>query len=87
MNGVIWVTAQTQDSPAQADSSLVSDAQPAAVRNISATERQACARVANCIRALAKLYFSIHPEAILRVYQVLCQLAEGLMTAVCTSHL
>lgn len=71
MNGVIWVSPQTADVPEQANSSQVSDAQPAAVRSISVAERQACARVANCIRALAKLYFLIYPDAILRVYQVL----------------
>ena len=76
MNGIIWVTAQTQEAPELASSSLVSDAQPAAVRNITTAERQACARVANCIRALAKLFFSIHPESILRVYQV-CYLSPA----------
>lgn len=70
MNGVIWVTAQSPDAPEEANSSLVSEAQPATVKSITAAERQACARAANCIKALAKLYFLIYPEAILRVYQV-----------------
>lgn len=56
--------------PELAETSLVSEAQPATVKSITEAERQACARVANSIRALAKLYFSIHPASILRVYQV-----------------
>ena len=70
LNGVIWVTADTKQPPEQAESSLVSDAQPAVSRDITVPERQAIARVANSIRALAKLYFSIHPASIMDVYMV-----------------
>ena len=70
LNGVIWVTADTKQPPEQAESSLVSDAQPAVSRDITVPERQAIARVANSIRALAKLYFSIHPTSIMDVYMV-----------------
>lgn len=70
LNGIIWVTVETQQPPEQADSSLLSDAQPAVMRDISLPQRQAIARAANCIRALAKLYFSIHPGSILDAYTV-----------------
>ena len=67
LNGVIWVSAESKQTPEQA---LVSEAQPVLVTDVSKAERQAIARVANCIRALAKLYFSIHPASILSVYTV-----------------
>ncbi len=70
LNGVIWVSAESRQTPEQASSSLASEAQAALVRDVSKAERQAIARVANCIRALAKLYFSIHPASILSVYTV-----------------
>lgn len=69
LNGVIWVSAESKQAPEQANSSLA-EAQPNFVRNVSKAERRAIARVANCIRALAKLYFSIHPASILSVYTV-----------------
>lgn len=68
LNGVIWVSAGSKQPPEQANSPLVSEAQPVLVRDVSKAERQAIARVANCIRALAKLYFSIHPASIMSVY-------------------
>lgn len=68
LNGIIWVSAEIKQTPEQNHSSLVSEAQPVTVRDVSVSERQAIARVANCIRALAKLYFSIHPASILNVY-------------------
>lgn len=68
LNGVIWVTAESEQPPELAETSLVSDAQPAVIRDITVTQRQAIARVANCIRALAKLYFSISATAIMDVY-------------------
>lgn len=70
LNGVIWVSAESRQTPEQASSSSASEAQAALVRDVSKAERQAIARVANCIRALAKLYFSIHPASILSVYTV-----------------
>lgn len=70
LNGVIWVSAESSQTPEQASSTLASEAQPTLVRHVSKAERQAIARVANCIRALAKLYFSIHPASILSVYTV-----------------
>ena len=70
LNGVIWVTAESEQSPELAETSLVSDAQPAVIRDITLPQRQAIARVANCIRALAKLYFSISATAIMDVYTV-----------------
>ena len=70
LNGVIWVSAESTHLPEQADSSLTSEAQPITVRDVSRAERQAIARAANCIRALAKLYFFIHPASILSVYMV-----------------
>ena len=70
LNGVIWVSAGSKQAPEQVSSSLASEAQPNLVRDVSKAERQAIARVANCIRALAKLYFSIHPASILSVYTV-----------------
>lgn len=69
LNGVIWVSAETKHNPGP-DSPLMSEAQPVLVRDVTKAERQAIARVANCIRALAKLYFSIHPASILSVYTV-----------------
>lgn len=68
LNGVIWVSAETKQMLEQANTSLISEAQPSAVRDITPAERQAIARIANCIRALAKLYFSIHPASIMSVY-------------------
>ena len=70
LNGVIWVSAETKQMLEQANTSLISEAQPSAVRDITPAERQAIARIANCIRALAKLYFSIHPASIMSVYMV-----------------
>ena len=70
LNGVIWVSAETKPAPEAPKLSIDSDAQPPAVRHVSQTERHAIARVANCIRALAKLFFSIHPTSILNVYTV-----------------
>lgn len=70
LNGVVWVSAETKQSPEVANSSMDSEAQATVVREVSHDERQAIARVANCIRALAKLYFSIHPASILSVYMV-----------------
>jgi len=70
LNGVIWVSAESKQKPDQATDSVASEAQPNLVREVSKAERQAIARVANCIRALAKLYFSIHPASILSVYTV-----------------
>ncbi len=70
LNGVIWVSAETTPSPEAPKPSMESDAQPPTVRNVSQAERHAIARVANCIRALAKLFFSIHPTSILSVYMV-----------------
>ena len=70
LNGVIWVSAEVQKALEQDSGGLLSDAQPVTVRDVLPAERQAIARVANCIRALAKLYFSIHPASILSVYTV-----------------
>ncbi|KAL3146314.1 hypothetical protein ABBQ32_003010 [Trebouxia sp. C0010 RCD-2024] len=68
LNGVIWVSAESKQPPEQANSPLVSEAQPVLVRDVSKAECHAIARVANCIRALATLYFSIHPASIISVY-------------------
>ncbi len=70
LNGVIWVSAETTPAPEAPKPSMDSDAQPPTVRNVSQAERHAIARVAKCIRALAKLFFSIHPTSILNVYTV-----------------
>ena len=70
LNGVIWVSAETKPAPEAPKLSIDSDTQPPAVRHVSQPERHAIARVANCIRALAKLFFSIHPTSILNVYTV-----------------
>ncbi len=78
LNGVIWVSAGIKQPPEKANASLVAEAQPTVVRDITQAERQAIARVANCIRALAKLYFSIHPASIMNVYTVR-------MDAICSS--
>ncbi|DBA68417.1 TPA: hypothetical protein ACH3X2_013719 [Trebouxia sp. C0005] len=68
LNGIIWVSAETKPAPEALKPSVDMDAQPSAVRSVSQAERHAIARVANCIRALAKLFFSIHPTSILNVY-------------------
>ena len=70
LNGVVWVSVEVKLAPQLANASLLSDAQPAKVRDIAKSEREAIARVSNCIRALAKLYFSIHPTSIMNVYSV-----------------
>lgn len=70
LNGVIWVSAESKQTPDQVNKSVASEAQPNLMREVSKAERQAIARVANCIRALAKLYFSIHPASILSVHTV-----------------
>lgn len=70
LNGIIWVSAETKPAPEALKPSVDMDAQPSAVRSVSQAERHAIARVANCIRALAKLFFSIHPTSILNVYTV-----------------